>query len=109
MGAGDSPALRDCTQVMSYKQCRASLRTRNILHLAETFFLKVRVANRQHLVHQKNLGVEMRGHREGQTHMHTARIAFHRGIQKFLDLSKDNNLIEFPTNFCAAHPGNGAV
>src|SRR4051812_19328199 len=51
----------------------------------------------------------MGGDRESQPHIHARRITLNRRVQKALDFSKGNNLIEFFTDFFPRHSENRAV
>src|ERR1017187_10482795 len=51
----------------------------------------------------------MRGHGEGQPHIHATAVAFHRSIQELLDFSKSDNLIELALDFRLGHAENGTV
>src|SRR3546814_5293170 len=42
-------------------------------------------------------------------HIHAARVALNRGVQKFLDLGKIDDLVEFPQDFLALHAKNRSV
>src|SRR5260370_39315612 len=45
----------------------------------------------------------MRGHREGQTDIHAARVAFHRRIEELLDLRESHDLVELSAHFAVPH------
>src|SRR5205814_9849117 len=51
----------------------------------------------------------MRCHRKGQTHIHTARITFNWGIEKFFGLSKGDNLIKLPFDFSSGHSDHRTI
>ena len=77
--------------------------------LAEAFLLELGVADREHLVDDQDLGFEMRGDGKGETHIHAGRVALDRGVEKFLDLGKGDDLVEFPADLGAAHAENRAI
>ena len=45
---------------------------RHVLHLAEALLLELRVADRQHLVDDQDLRLQVRRDRERQPHIHAA-------------------------------------
>ncbi len=45
----------------------------------------------------------MRGHGEGQPHVHPARIALHRRVDELLDPREVDDLVELPAHLLAAH------
>ena len=51
----------------------------------------------------------MRGHGEGQAHVHPARISLDRSFQKFFHLGKCDDFIEPPVNLAFAHAQDCAV
>src|SRR5437868_3713552 len=72
-------------------------------HYAQSFFLKLYISDGQHFIDHENIGLEVRGDRESEPHVHSARVALYRRIEKFLDICKANYLIEFSLYFCATH------
>ena len=57
---------------MTHKKHSATAFFGNVLHLAETFLLKLGVAYRQNLVDDQNLRFKTRGDGKGQSHIHSA-------------------------------------
>ena len=51
----------------------------------------------------------MRRHREGQPHVHAARIALDRRVEEFLDLGEGDDLVELAADLGARHAEDGAV
>ncbi len=51
----------------------------------------------------------MRGDREGETHVHAARIPFHRRVDELGDLGEGDDLVELAADLGAAHAEDGAV
>ena len=66
----------------------------DVAHLAEALLLERRVADRQHLVDEQDLRLEVRGDRERQAHVHAARVALHRRVDELLDLGERDDLVE---------------
>ena len=63
-----------------------------LLHPAQALLLELRVADREHLVHEQDLRLEVRRHRERQPHVHAARVALHGGVQELCE-SPENSTI----------------
>src|SRR5271166_1548487 len=82
---------------------------RNIPHLAQTLLLKLEIAHCQHLVHQQNLRLQMRGDCKCQPYIHAAGIMFYRGINKFFQLRETHNFVEFADDLLLAHSQNRAA
>ena len=61
-------------------------------HLAQTALPEGLVTDGQHLVHQQYVRVQVRRHREGQSHEHAAGISFHRALQKLSQATKLNDI-----------------
>ena len=53
-----------------------------VLHLPEALALERRVADRQDLVDEQDLGLEVRGHGEGQAHVHAGGVALDRRVEE---------------------------
>src|SRR4029077_16002020 len=94
---------------MANEKRRRPLRASDILHLAKTFVLELRVPDGEDFIDKYNFWIEMSGDGEGESHIHSARITFHRRVEKFLDLGKGDNLIELSPDFGTSHSQNRAV
>src|SRR4051812_5797469 len=81
----------------------------DVLHLTKTFFLKFQIANGKHLIHHQDLWLKMCRNRERETNIHSRRIALNGRIQKFIDVGKCNNLVEFASDFTSTHAENSTV
>ena len=75
---------------------------RDVLHLAEALLLELGVADRQHLVDDQDLRLEMRRHGEGEPHVHAARVALDRRVEELLDLGEGDDLVELALDLGAA-------
>ena len=82
---------------------------RHGFHLGQAFLLKARIADGQGFVDDEDFGFEMSGDREGQTHVHAARIMLDRGIQKLADFGKLDDGIEPIADFTTAHADHGPI
>src|SRR2546429_527346 len=56
-----------------------------LLHAPEAAALELCVTDRQHLVHQHDLGLEVRSDGEREPHLHSARVPLHRRVDELLD------------------------
>ena len=79
------------------------------LILPEALLLERGVADREHLVDEQNLGLEMRGDRERESHVHAARVALDRGVEEALDLGERDDLVESALDLGAPHAEDRAV
>ena len=75
---------------------------RDVVHLAEALLLEARVADRQHLVDDQDLGLEVRGDGEREPHVHAARVVLHRRVDEPLDLRERDDLVELARRSRAA-------
>lgn len=71
--------------------------------------LKRGVTNRQNLVNDQNVRIDVDGHREGQPCLHPARIRPHRLVDKVADVREGSDRVKTATNFVVAHPDHGGV
>jgi len=60
---------------------RAAL-ARYVAHLAQAFLLERGVADREDLVNEENLRLQVRGHGKGEPQMHAARVTLDRRIDE---------------------------
>ena len=79
------------------------------LHFAKAFSLERSVADGQDFVDEQDFRFEMRGHGEGEAHVHAAAIVLHRGIDEMLDVGEGDDLVELAVDFALAHAEDGAV
>src|SRR5262249_37004657 len=95
--------------IMGHEQDSPTFSARDILHLSEALCLKFRVPDRQDLVDDQNFRLQMRGDREGQSHIHPAAVVLDRRVEKLLHAGEGDDRVEPPADFFAAHSQNGAV
>ena len=74
-------SLRDRGHVVADEQDRPALLA-DVVHLAQALVLERRVADRQHLVDEQDLRLEVGGDGEGQPHVHAARVALDRRVEE---------------------------
>ena len=87
---------------MADEQHRAAFAGGHLAHLAQAFLLKLGVADRQHLVDDQDLRLQMRRDREGEPHIHAAGIALDRRVEELLDLGEGDDLVELASDLGAA-------
>src|SRR6266478_8961679 len=95
-------------ELMADKNNRAA-GTGNVSHLPEAFTLEFDVPDGEDFVHQKNFGLQVRGHCKSQTYKHAAGIMLHRSVNEFVQFGEGHDFIEFAGNFLAAHAQDGAA
>ena len=81
----------------------------HIVHLAEALFLEFGVSDRKNFIDDQDLGFEVCSDRKRQPHVHSARIAFDRGVEEPLHFGEVDNFIELAPDFAAGHSQDGAV
>ena len=78
---------------MADKDDRLALRL-EILELFITFCLEKHVSDRQRLIDNEDLRINVDRHRKRQTHKHTAGIRLARLVYKFADIRKFQNIVQ---------------
>src|SRR5262249_51584223 len=101
--------LADHREIVANQQYRPTLARGNVLHLAQTLLLKLIVADSEHFINDEHVTFEVRGDREGETHIHAGAVSLHRHIEEAFHPSKRDYLVEFALNVRPAHPENGAI
>src|SRR5205085_9132245 len=81
----------------------------DVFHFVQALLLKIRVADGEDFIDDENLGLEMRGDGESKTHIHAARIAFHRRVEELIDLRERDDFIEFRHDLTSLHAEDCAV
>ena len=67
--------------------------------LAEALALELLVADGEHLVEQQHVGLDVRGDREAEAHVHARRVGAHRQVDELLELGERDDLVHH-----LAHP-----
>ena len=80
-----------------------------VLHPPEAALLELGVADREHLVDEQDLRLEMRGDREREAHVHSARVALHRRVDEPSDAGELDDLVELARDLAPPHPEDRAV
>src|SRR4051794_35556636 len=83
----------DSGHIVADKQNRSTFLCHS-LDLAQTLCLKRGITCGQHFIHDQNLGFEVSGNGEGKSHIHSARVAFDRHIDKFFNFGKRYDFVE---------------
>src|SRR5205823_3305100 len=71
----------DGVEVMADEDHRSPL-ARDLPHSAEALPLELRVADREHLVHEQNVGTHVRSDAEREPYIHAARVALYGRVQE---------------------------
>ena len=61
--------------------------------LAEALALELLVADGEHLVEQQHVGLDVRGDREAEPHVHPRRVRAHRQVDELLELGERDDLV----------------
>src|SRR5215468_1379166 len=88
---------------MTDEQNGSTFTLRNALHFAERFFLKEGITDCEDFIDDKDFRFEMGRDCECKPHVHSTRVPFHRGVEKFFDLGKIHNLVELSPNLRSRH------
>src|SRR5262245_54233476 len=81
----------------------------DIVHLAQTLPLESHISHSQHFIDQQNLRFQVSRYRKGQAYIHPTGVMLDWCIQKFIDLGKSHDLIQFTLDFGLFHTENGAI
>ena len=77
--------------------------------LAEALALERLVADGEDLVEQEDVGVEMRGDREAEPHVHPRGVGAHGPVDRLLELGEGDDLVEALADLSPLEPVDGAV
>ena len=100
--------LRDGLDLVRHEDDRAARRV-DVLHPPEAARLELGVAHAQNLVHEHDLGLEVRRDREGEADVHPARVALHRRVEELLDAGELGDLRQLGLDLAALHAEDRAV
>src|SRR5262249_5266569 len=67
------------------------------------------IPDRQYLIDDENLRLQMRCNCKGQPHIHPAAVMFDRRIKEFFYFGESDYLIKFISDFALAHAQDGAI
>ena len=81
----------------------------DLAHLAEALALEGRVADREHLVDDQDLRLEVRGDGEREAELHAARVALDGRVDEPLDLRELDDLVELALDLPPLHAEDRAV
>ncbi len=88
--------------VVADEQHRPAVAAGDLVHLPQALLLKLGIADREHLVDDQDLRLQMRRDGEGQAHVHPGGIALDRRIEEPLDLGEGDDLVELAPDLGAA-------
>src|SRR4029450_7218994 len=80
-----------------------------LLNPREALLLKRRVPDREHLVDQQDIGVQVCRNRKSDPHVHSRRVPFDRNIDERSDAGEFHDPIELGGDFPARHTEYGAA
>jgi hypothetical protein len=80
-----------------------------ILRAARNTSAEAEVANRQYLVDEQHLRVQVGGDREPEPRVHAARVALHRRIHEIRDAGEVDDLVEAPADLLPSHAHDRAL
>ena len=80
-----------------------------LLHPPEAAALELGVPDREHLVDEHDLRLEVRGDGEREPHVHPARVALDRRVDEPLDTGELDDRVEALVDLAALHPEDRAV
>ena len=99
---------RDRRHVVADEQHRPPC-ARDLAHLAEALALERRVADREHLVDDQDLRLQVRGDGEREAQLHAARVALDGRVDEPLDLGELDDLVELALDLPPLHAEDRAV
>ena len=107
----DAPVaqLPDGAHIVADVKDSPSLDLSDLPHFFQTLLLEIHVADRQHLVHDHDLAVQMRSDGEGQLDEHAGGIPLHRGVDKVPHLGKFDDVLHFGVDLCFGHAQDRTV
>src|SRR6266568_2906748 len=79
----------------------------NVPHFPQAFLLEIDVADGQHLIHQQDFRLQMRGHGERQTDVHPRGIVLYGRVNEFFELGERHDLVKLAGDLTLAHPQDG--
>ena len=100
--------LSDRLHLMRNEDNRAT-RGAQVLHAPQAALLELGIANREHLVDEEDLGLEMSSYRKRQPHRHSTRIALHGRVDELLDTRELDDLRVLALNLLTPHAEHRAV
>ena len=94
---------------MAYEDDGPPLLARDILHLAQTFILKIGISDREHFIYDEDLAFKMCCDGKGQPDIHAAAVSFDGRIDVALHFAVVDDLIESPADLTFAHAQDGTI
>src|SRR5215831_16402048 len=94
---------------MANKKHRSPFSARHFIHFSETLLLKFSVANGEHLINDQYLRLKVCGYRKCEANVHTAAVVLYRRVEKFLHVSKRDDVVKFLADLPLSHPENRAI
>ena len=101
--------VADGIHIVADVEDSAAVVLRRFVHFCKALLLKGDVANRKHFVHKHNVIFEVRRDGKGQLNIHAGRVALNGCVDKFANLGKLDNVVNFGINLLFLHAQNRAV
>jgi hypothetical protein len=98
---------RDRRHVVAHEQHRPPV-ARDVAHLAEALLLERRVSDREHLVEDEDVRLEVRSDGEREAQVHPAGVALDRRVDEAAHPGELDDLVEAPVDVRAVHPEDRA-
>ena len=99
---------RDGAEVVADEEHRPPL-LGELRHLSEAPALELGVADREHLVDDDDVGLDVRRDREGEAQVLAGRVALDGRLEQLLDAGELDDVVEAPADVRALQPEDGAV
>ena len=80
-----------------------------LAELVEALVREALVADRQHLVDEQHVGIDVDRHGEAETHVHAGRVGLHRRVDEILQLRELDDLVEAPRDLALRQAEHDAV
>ena len=78
-------------------------------HLPQALGLELLVTDRQDLIGDEDVRLQVSGHGEGQAQVHARGVAFYGGVQELLHLREPDDVVEAGLDLLLVHAEDGAV
>ena len=75
-----------------------------LVHAVEALALERLVADREHLVDEQHVGVDVDGDREAEAHVHARRVVLHLLVDELLELGELDDVVEARLDVRALEP-----
>ena len=95
--------------IMRNIQNGSSFGFRDIAHFFQAFLLKRHISHRKNFIHDHDLSIQMRSHRERQLDIHTGGVALHRSIDELTAFGEFDDVLHVGVDLSLCHAENRAI